>query len=114
MADKSQGTAGGKSGDSWNRQAGGRFGPGNRGGGVTGAAAKAGHLRRKLFEAETPERVKQVVEALFVEATQGNVAAAKEYLDRVIGPAKAFDVLERLEQLEHALDGELTRERKVS
>ena len=60
-------------------------------------------LRGALFDAVTPEDIAAVVEALIREARDGDVAAARELLDRVVGKAEAIDLMERLTALEDLL-----------
>ena len=65
----------------------GRFGPGN-----TLSRGHAGHrkvseMRRAALEAETPVRVAVVISKLHELACEGDVAAAKVYLETVIGKA---------------------------
>jgi hypothetical protein len=70
------------------RDAGGRFAHGNPGG--PGAIAhertkRARALRQALHDAVTPEDLAAVARALVDRAKAGDVAAAKELLDRIIG-----------------------------
>lgn len=79
------------------RDASGRFAPGNPGG--PGALAhertkRARELRQALHDAVTPEDMAAVARALIDKAKSGDVAAARELLDRIIGraiPAKTTD-----------------------
>ncbi len=79
------------------RDASGRFAPGNPGG--PGAIAhertkRARELRQALHDAVTPEDVAAVARALVDRAKAGDVAAARELLDRIIGrplPAEPQD-----------------------
>lgn len=79
------------------RDASGRFAPGNPGG--PGAIAhertkRARELRQALHDAVTPEDMAAVARALIDKAKAGDVAAARELLDRIIGraiPAKTTD-----------------------
>jgi hypothetical protein len=70
------------------RDAGGRFAVGNSGG--PGAIAhertkRARALRQALHDAVTPEDMAAVARALIDKAKAGDVAAARELLDRIIG-----------------------------
>lgn len=70
------------------RDASGRFAPGNAGG--PGAIAherskRARELRQALHAAVTPEDIAAVARALVDRAKAGDVAAARELLDRIIG-----------------------------
>lgn len=79
------------------RDASGRFAPGNPGG--PGAIAhertkRARELRQALHDAVTPEDMAAVARALVDRAKAGDVAAARELLDRIIGrptPAQTPD-----------------------
>jgi hypothetical protein len=70
------------------RDASGRFAPGNPGG--PGAIAhertkRARELRQALHAAVTPEDMAAIARALIEKAKAGDVAAARELLDRIIG-----------------------------
>lgn len=75
----------------------GKFAKGNPGGPGNPHAARVAKLRAALLDAITPEAITAVVKALVSEAKAGNVAAAKELLDRAVGkvadpaPAPAGD-----------------------
>ena len=79
------------------RDASGRFAPGNPGG--PGAIAhertkRARELRQALYAAVTSEDLAAIARALIDKAKSGDVAAARELLDRIIGraiPAKTTD-----------------------
>jgi hypothetical protein len=58
-----------------------------------GSSHKQRDLNAAVRDTQTPERVRMVMEALFIRATRGfDVAAAKVYLDRVVGPVTPEDV----------------------
>jgi hypothetical protein len=68
----------------------GRFGPGNTYGRGNPRLQHVGELRRAIAEAITPADIAAVVGALLTRARAGDVAAARELLDRVGGkPAQA-------------------------
>lgn len=67
------------------RDAAGRFTVGNRGGRGNPHARRVAEFRSAMLEAITPADVAAVVRALVVAATAGNVAAAREILERVCG-----------------------------
>jgi hypothetical protein len=88
------------------RDGNGRFGSGNQAakGRTNPHARRVVELRSAFMDAVTPDDIQDVVAALFDEAKSGNVAAIREYLSRALGPAEAVDLLERLEELESALE----------
>ena len=86
------------------RAAGGRFAPGNSGGPGNPFALRTARLRAALYEAVTREDLVAVIQALVQKAREGNVAAARELLDRLLGKPEAIDLLERLGQLESLLN----------
>lgn len=45
-----------------------------------------------------------LIERLLKQALGGNVQAAKVLLDRLLGPPQPLDILERIEQLEAAVE----------
>ena len=82
------------------RQAGGRFAQGNAGGPGNPHAKRVAKLRTALFKAVSPDDLKAVVAALLASAKGGDVAAARELLQRLLGPPEAIDFVDRLEALE--------------
>ena len=85
------------------RSAGGRFGPGNKYALGNPHARRVARLRAELLRAVQPEDLREVVGALLTQAKSGDVAAAKELLQRLLGPPVELDLLERLEALERHL-----------
>lgn len=67
------------------RDAAGRFTVGNRGGPGNPHIQRVAEFRAAMLAAVTPEDVQSVVRALVNLATRGNVAAARELLERVCG-----------------------------
>jgi hypothetical protein len=67
----------------------GRFAPGNRAGRGNPHAARVSALRSALLDAVTPDDLRAVVAALVDRAKGGDVAAARELLDRAIGKPPA-------------------------
>ena len=61
---------------------------------------RVARLRAALLKSVTPEDVQQVVVALVAKAKGGDVPAARELFQRLLGPAEAVDMMERLESLE--------------
>src|SRR4051812_46143730 len=82
------------------RGKGGRFGPGNKYARGNPHARRVARLRAELLRAITPADVRDVALALLNQAKAGDVAAAKELLQRLLGPPVELDLLERLEALE--------------
>jgi len=81
----------------------GRFAKGNRGGPGNPHARKVGELRSALLRAVSPEDLQVVVEKLVKQAKGGNIPAAKELLDRVLGRALEVDLLDRLDAVEQVM-----------
>ncbi len=63
-------------------------------------------LRRALLEAVSAADLRGVVRRLVAEAKKGDVSAAKLLFDRLLGPALALDVEERIAALEERLSHE--------
>ena len=57
-------------------------------------------LRSALFKAVSPDDLKAVVAALLKSAKSGDVAAARELIQRLLGPPEALDFVERLAAIE--------------
>lgn len=74
-------------GDQPGRGEGGRFLPGNKLGRGNPHARQTALLRETLLAAVTPDDLHAVVRGLIEQAKQGNVPAARELLDRVLGRA---------------------------
>lgn len=77
------------------------FGKGN----LIGKGWSATHRRNRAFqraahEAVTEKDIRDVMQALVREAKRGNVAAAREVLDRTCGKVDESVVVKRLEELE--------------
>ncbi|GAB6186678.1 hypothetical protein [Thermopirellula anaerolimosa] len=66
-------------------------------------------LRKAVLQAVTPEELASIVRVLFSRAMEGDVAAAREVLNRVLGPPVEVDLVERLEELENAIYGQASR-----
>jgi hypothetical protein len=88
-------------GDGRNRD--GTFAKGNRAGRGNPLAKKAQQLRATMFRAVTTADLREIVKKLVDLAKCGDVAAAREVLQRCLGPAESVDILERLNKLEAAL-----------
>jgi len=78
----------------------GRFVEGNRGGPGNPNAIKVAKLREALLAAVTAKDLREVVKALVREAKKGDVAAARELFDRVLGKVTtSVEVDGRIENL---------------
>lgn len=82
------------------RGAAGRFAKGNAGGPGNPLGKQVAALRAAMLAAVTPEDMKVLVQKLVQQAKDGNIAAAKEILDRCLGRPLEADLLERIEALE--------------
>ena|SRR3990172_2127122 len=71
------------------RDAGGRFVKGNPGGKGNPRAKQVADLRRTLLSAVTDDDLRRIVRMLIDKAVGGDVAAAREVLDRMLGKPKA-------------------------
>jgi len=89
------------------RDARGRFLPGNSGGPGRPPAASVHEHRAALVNAVTPDDIRAVARMLVDRALEGDVGAAKLLFERLFGPPVAADVLERIAELEAFLGGEL-------
>src|SRR5688572_14061655 len=85
------------------RGANGRFGPGNRCARGNPHAKKVAQLRGGLLAAVTVQDIKDVAAALLRSAKDGDVAAARELLQRLLGPPVELDLLERMDELERTI-----------
>ena len=92
-----------------NRDPRGRFAKGNSGGPGNPYAAEVGKRRARLMKAIRNKDIDQAVKVMREVMAGGKdsdrLAAAKLLLDRALGPIVEADLLERLEQLEAALQG---------
>ena len=94
------------------RAPGGRFGPGNKAGKGNPHAKQVAALRGALLKAVKPSDITEIIATLLNMAKSGDIAAAKELLQRVLGPAESIDLLERLEVLEERIT-EITKESRL-
>lgn len=89
------------------RDARGRFTRGNPGGPGRPPAASAHEHRRALLAAVTPEDIAAVIRrVLSACVADGDMVACRLLLDRVLGRVVDSEVLERIETLELASDGD--------
>src|SRR5688500_8572132 len=91
----------------------GRFGTGNRFGRGNPHARKVVRLRSALLKSVSPDELHEVVLALLKQAKAGDVAAARELFQRLLGPPEAVDLLDRMAALEQQFK-ELTQRRSPS
>ena len=82
----------------------GRFAPGNKYSRGNPLGAKASMFRAAMFECVTREEMQSVIRAVLLEAQNGSIPAAKELLDRLVGKAEAWDLMDRIEQLEALIE----------
>lgn len=71
----------------------GRFAVGNAGGPGNPFAKSVGELRKALFDAVTAEDLRAVTQMLIRKAKGGDVAAARELLDRTLGKSQMMVAL---------------------
>ena len=83
----------------------GRFAAGNKHGRGNPLAQQAQKLRVALLEAVTEEDIKAIIAKLVETAKGGDVVAAREVLDRVVGKACQTELLQRIEELEKTMEG---------
>jgi hypothetical protein len=89
----------------------GRFGPGNRCARGNPHAKKVAQLRGGLLAAVTVRDVRDVARALLRSAKEGDVAAARELLQRLLGPPVELDLLERMHALEQTIADLIERDK---
>lgn len=78
----------------------GHFIKGNKEGRGNPHSKQVNAFRSALLEAVKEKDVKDIVKRLLKQALEGNTAACKILLDRLLGPPVQADILERLERLE--------------
>lgn len=78
----------------------GRFTPGNAGGPGNPLGGKVARLRAALIEAVSEDDIRAIAHGLIEQAKDGDIAAAKELLNRTLGKPTEHDLIERLEALE--------------
>ena len=87
------------SGNSTNgRDSGGRFAKGNPGGPGNPHARKVADIRRTLMETVTDNDLRQLVRTLVDKGKGGDVMAAREVLDRLLGKSKTSLSIEQEQQ----------------
>lgn len=81
----------------------GRFAPGNKLAKGNPHAKRVARLRSALLKAVSPSDLRDVITALLTAAKGGDVPAARELLQRLLGPPESIDLMARLDELEAAL-----------
>lgn len=81
----------------------GLFLPGNKVAKGNPHGRRVAKIRGWLLDSVDASDVRKVIKALVAEAEKGNVAAARELLDRLVGKPIEIDLLERIEELEALL-----------
>jgi len=88
----------------YGRDALGKFARGNKCARGNPFAKRVAALRAALLQAITPADVRAIIRKLIKQAKTGDLAAAKEVFDRAVGRPVELDFLEKIENLERALD----------
>jgi len=91
----------------------GRFSKGNPGAHGNPYARSVARLRQALFDSIGPDDLAEVIGALLKSAKEGDVAAAKELLQRLLGPPESVDLMERLDALEQTIE-QLAENKRLS
>jgi hypothetical protein len=78
----------------------GQFLPGNKSGRGNPFAKQVAALRTAMLNAVTEEDMRQIILKLIEKAKAGDVASAREVLERTLGKPVEVDLFERLEGLE--------------
>ena len=82
------------------RDSNGRFKQGNAGGPGNPHAGQVSQLRAAILDGVNAEDVAAIIKQLILKAREGDLAAAKEILDRTVGKPAQSNLLERIEALE--------------
>ncbi len=83
----------------------GTFAKGNPGGPGNPLAKRINQLRADLIGAVTRKDMKEIIKALSDKAKDGDVIAAREIFNRILGRPIEQDIIERLETLEKKITG---------
>jgi hypothetical protein len=86
------------------RDGSGRFARGNGAARGNPHARRVARLRAELLRAVSPQDLREVVVKLMERAKGGDVASAKELLQRLLGPPTDLDLVQRLESLEALIE----------
>ena len=87
-----------------NRDSTGRFIAGNKASKGNPLGPMVAKLRSCLLNSVTEDDMRAIVAALVDKAKRGDVSAASLLFDRCLGKPLEIDIIERLEQLESALE----------
>lgn len=85
------------------RTARGTFAPGNKLAKGYPHARRANRLRAELYRVVTVEEFRAIVKAMVDAAKDGDIAAAREIIERLLGKPESVDTLARIEELESML-----------
>jgi hypothetical protein len=85
------------------RTARGTFAPGNKLAKGYPHARRANRLRAELYRVVTVEEFREIVRAMVKEAKNGDIAAAREIIERLLGKPESADTMARIEELETTL-----------
>lgn len=88
------------------RDTGGRFLPGNKAAKGNPHARHVAQLRAALMRAVTPSDIQEIITSLVTAAKGGDINAARIILERTLGKPLEADILERIETLESAIEGQ--------
>ena len=88
------------------RRSNGQFAPGHKFAKGNPLNRRAQLLRSELLRAVTRQDVKDILAALIAQAKTGDVAAAREVLDRTCGKVSDQSALQRVEEIERLLAAE--------
>ena len=91
-------------GDNGDRDSQGRFAPGNKAATGNPHAKRIGQLRSMLLQAVTDDDWLATVRKLIDDAKAGDKAARAELFERTLGKPIEADLIERIEQLEQAIN----------
>jgi hypothetical protein len=89
------------------RNAGGRFAAGNRGGPGNPHAKRTAAIRGLLLDSVSDDDLRAIIAKLVEMAKDGDLAAARELLDRMLGKPKSTVEIEQAELAEAEIDAEL-------
>jgi len=92
------------SGSDTTRDTHGRFVRGNPGGPGNPHAGRVSQLRAAIIEAVDADDIRAIITRITQQAREGDLAAARELLDRTIGRPSQADLLARIEALEVAAE----------
>ena len=86
------------------RENNGRFSPGNHLGCGNPLAGRASKIRAVLLEQLSKDKMVKIADRLIRMAERGNLASIRELLDRTMGKAVSFDVLETMVEFDERIN----------